>query len=411
MLIKPKNRIWLITLLLIGGVRMAQAQENHVFKGSFEDCKKQAAEENKMILVDLYFEGCMPCKEMDDKVFPDPEVVKILKPDFLLYKTDVFKEEDGMKISRKYAASGFPTYMVMDPSGKTILIESGFFGVSRFIPLLQKAKSMRDAGQFLAFDNDTDKEYPTFYNYRYLRKGEKGDASDLSTFLAGKDLQEEVPFVVSTLVNAPEINAWTYSHLPILLDKYGSSLLRNKVTRLAEQKIQIFGQTKQLDSLYKTLDYIRPVFNDRLWSVFLPSFVTAYYKGSQDADTYLALIDKYKLYPTWAQRSNALGQVIIDQKGNKSLLEKLRNEYLGAEREGSLDFTDTYKLTLLHFYVGDYQKASTGVDILLKSDLSNPYYKVKKADLESLQTAIAKKEPKLFEAKNMEKVIPFRLDD
>lgn len=137
---KNKMLKLLFVCFLVGLNNEILAQQEHVFKGTFEDCKKQAAKENKMILVDLYFEGCMPCKEMDDKVFPDPEVVKVLEPNFLLYKTDVFKEEDGKKLARKYAASGFPTYVILDASGKAILIEAGFFWSTSFCAFARKSK-------------------------------------------------------------------------------------------------------------------------------------------------------------------------------------------------------------------------------------------------------------------------------
>lgn len=407
---KSKLLFLLFGAFLLQGVNTAYGQKTPVFEGSFEDCKKKAVQENKMILIDLYFVGCMPCKEMDDKVFPDPAVVKVLQPDFLLYKTDVFKEEDGMKLARKYGASGFPTYIIVDPTGKAIMMESGFFGVNRFIPLLNHAKAMRKEGKFLNFDANLDKTYPAPYNSRFFKEAEKGTAADNVTFLKGKNLLDEVPFIVSTAVNTPEVNEWTYANLHNLIDNYGHTLLMSKTDRIANAKIQGLGDEQKLDSLYITLDYIRPAFNERLWSIFMPRFLTSYYKGSQNAESYLALIDKYKAYTAWGPRSNALGLIIINEKNNTPLLQKLRKEYLDVQKTEKLDFTDQYKLTLLHFYVKDYEQAKSEVESLLKFDFNNPFYKTKKSEIEALQAAIAKKDPTQYEAKNLERSIGFTMD-
>lgn len=407
-----KNNLVLVLLvsLLFGFYSMAYAQTNHIFQGSFEACKQQAAQENKIILVDLYFEGCMPCKEMDDKVFPDPAVVKVLGPDFILYKTDVFKEEDGMKLARKYGVSGFPTYVAVDASGKTLLIDFGFFSVNRFVPLLEKAKSLRAANQFLAFDTDLNKSYPNFYNYRYMRKGEKGEATDLHNFLKGKDLFEEVPFVISTMVSTPELDSWVYKNLAQLIDMYSPSLLLNKLIKIGEKKIQGQGEAQDLNGLKETLAYIRPVFNDRLWKAFVPSFVHAYYQGSKNGEAYMALADTYAIFPTWAHRSNALGGVIIDQKSNKAFLEKVKQDYLAQQSKAKLSDSDQYKLSLIYAYLGDFATANTVLQALLDIDLLSPMNVLKKEDVVSLHAAIAKKDLVGFQPKDAKVGLPMSMD-
>lgn len=400
----------LFVCFLVGLNNEILAQQEHVFKGTFEDCKKQAAKENKMILVDLYFEGCMPCKEMDEKVFPDPEVVKVLEPNFLLYKTDVFKEEDGKKLARKYAASGFPTYVILDASGKAILIEAGFFGVRRFVPLLEKAKKLKSTGTFLAFDTDMDKKYPDAYNYRFMRSGEKGDGASLTSFLQGKDLLDEVSFVSSTMVSSPEITNRIYDNLPQFLGKYGSSLLMNPVNRVAEQRIEAFGKAQQLDSFHETLKHIRPVYNERLWSVFLPNLVRSYYKGSKNAEVYLSLASQYEIFPSWAHRSNALGEIIIDQKDNPAFLKKLKEEYTTAFKTGESDITDAYKLSLICAYLGDFQEAKSVSEALIDEKMPYQFLAIKKEDVDALKSVIANKKLTGFQAKDVKKPIGFTMD-
>lgn len=381
----------LILLLFVLGARVGIYAQDYVFTGSFEACKEKAQQEGKIILIDLYFEGCMPCKQMDEQVFPNAEVARRLASDFILYKTDVFKEEDGMKLARKYAASGFPTYVAVDAAGKVLDIEAGFMAVNRFIPFLQQLKNKREEQQFLAFDTYLEYVYPASYNYRYMRKGEKGDFGELPFFLKGKSLYDEVPFVVSTLVNTQEVNEWVYAHLPELIERYSGTLLLNKVNKLVEQRLQAFGKQQHLDSIAVTLNRVRPVYNDRLWSVYLPIHINNYYKGSKDALVYLDLMDKYSLFSSWDERSNALAEVIIDQKDNKKALTRLSALFLEAKKSKPFAPVDNYKFAIIYAYLGDWNGAKKEMSLLLQQDISTSRLTLKDTDITALKEAVEQK--------------------
>ncbi|OOG16633.1 hypothetical protein BWD42_20630 [Sphingobacterium sp. CZ-UAM] len=388
---------------------VAIAQEK-IFQGSYAECQAQAKKENKLILIDLYFVGCMPCAEMDKQVFPDPAVTKELNDNYILYKTDVMKEEDGKKIARKYAAPGFPTYVIVSPEGKTIMTESGFFGVDRFVPLLKEAVQRNKSAQYLAFNNTLDNSYPAAYSERFIKTGEKHDFAELEGYLEQqKDLFNETAFLANSVTYFAKYNNWAYDNLPKLIKLYGGNLLRNKISTIAKAKSKQYGTAQQLDSLTTMLAYIRPTFNDKLWEVFLPGFVASYYAGSQNATTYFALIDQYQLYPTWDERSNAFGQVIIDQSKNPTILKSIRAEYLAAEQRKKLDQVDSYRLTLLHYYLKDFDQASKEMEKLSKSDSTSPFLAINKKDLQVLREAIKRKDANLFKAKDIKKIIPFKL--
>lgn len=405
------KKISSLLLMLCIGIVSIYAQKDQSFKGSFEDCKALAQKENKLILIDMYFVGCMPCAEMDKRVLPDPAVQKEIQENYILYKTDVMKELDGKKLARKYGASGFPTYVILNKEGKAILTESGFFGVNRFVPLLQKAVQLDAAKNYLAFDTNLDSEYPAAYSERFIKTGVNHPFSELEGYLdQQKDLFSEQAFLANSVTNFPKYNLWAYNNLPKLIQLYGGSLLMNKINNVAKAKSKQYGAAQQLDSLEALISYIRPVYNDKLWPVFLPHFVADYYSSSKDAKTYLALIDKHTLYPKWEERSNALGQVIIDQKNNKALLKALLAEYEDQNSKGPLDFTDQYKLTLLYTYLGDFKKANKAVEQFLTGDFTNPYYKIKKEEALAMQAAIKRKDASGFEAKDLKRTLGFSMD-
>lgn len=389
------------------GMHALKAQE-YVFQGPYATCQEKARQENKLILIDLYFVGCMPCAQMDQEVFPKPDVVGELKKDYIIYKTDVMKEMDGKKLARKYGAPGFPTFVIVNPDGKTISIESGFFSEDRFIALLQEARQLNEMKRYLAFNNTLDNDYPAAYSERFIKTREKHDFAELQAYLdQQKDLFSETAFLANSVTFFRKYNDWAYSNLAKLTSMYGGNLLRSKINLIAKTKSKQYGELQQLDSLKTMLTYIRPTFNNKLWDVFLPGFITSYYVGSQDAATYLALIDQYKLYPTWDERSNALGTVIIDQSKNPAILTALRKEYLAAGKQNQLDPVDRYRLALLHYYLRDYNKAATSINELLKSTSSTQGFD--RNELMRLKEAIEKKDHTSYKAKDMKKIIPFKL--
>ncbi|MDM1295387.1 thioredoxin family protein [Sphingobacterium sp. N143] len=388
---------------------LANAQEK-AFQGSYADCQAQAKKENKLILVDLYFVGCMPCAEMDKQVFPAPAVSSELAANYILFKTDVMKEMDGKRLARKYGAPGFPTYVIVNPDGKTILTESGFFDVNRFVSLLKKGVQLNVANQYLAFNRSLDNPYPAAYSERFIKTGEQHTFAELEGYLdQQKDLFHETAFLANSVTGFPKYNSWAYHNLPKLINMYGGNLLRNKITAVAKAKSRQYGTARQLDSLQHMLAYIRPTFNDKLWAIFLPGFITDYYSGSKDAATYLTLIDKYKIFTTWDLRSNALGQVIIDQAEKPEILQQLLDEYQQQQRKQPFDAVDNYRLTLLYYYLKDYARAAHTVDAHLRTDLTSTAVATRKNEIIALQKAIAKKDSKLFQAKDIKKIIPFNL--
>ena len=174
----------------------AQAQST---QESWEQAKKQAKTENKLIFVDLYFTGCMPCAQMDKEVFPDPKVASVLNADFVTFKSDILKEEIGKKLCMKYGVTGFPTFLLMNSDGKIIDIAGGFHDVEQFTTLLQNAKEAAKKGIFKKYSPEIqEKEYPDFYKQAYLDGKRNVPFEVIDTYLKSAAASEEVSFVIIT---------------------------------------------------------------------------------------------------------------------------------------------------------------------------------------------------------------------
>ncbi|MFH6961939.1 thioredoxin family protein [Flavobacterium plurextorum] len=186
-------------VLLLACSSIALKAQTQSTDDSWELAKKQAQTEKKLIFVDLYFTGCMPCAQMDKDVFPNPKVAAVLSADFVTFKSDILKEEIGKKLCMKYGVTGFPTFLFMNADGKVIDIAGGFQNVEQFTTLLQNAKEAAKKGNFKKYSTEIkEKEYPDFYKQAYLDGKRNVPFEVIDTYLKSKDANEEVSFVIIT---------------------------------------------------------------------------------------------------------------------------------------------------------------------------------------------------------------------
>lgn len=117
----------------------------------FETAKAKARAENKMLLMDFTgSDWCPPCILLRKQVFSKPEFADyaaknlvLLEVDFPRFKKQSDEEKAGdEKLARQFGIEGFPTIVVLDPSGK-VLGQLGYMpgGPTAFIAALEKLRS------------------------------------------------------------------------------------------------------------------------------------------------------------------------------------------------------------------------------------------------------------------------------
>lgn len=87
--------------------------EIHFFHGNWEEAKKEAIAQHKILFVDAYASWCGPCKSMDSKTFKDKEVADFFNKNFLNCHFDVEKK-DGIEFAKEYAVNAYPTMFFID---------------------------------------------------------------------------------------------------------------------------------------------------------------------------------------------------------------------------------------------------------------------------------------------------------
>jgi thiol-disulfide isomerase/thioredoxin len=87
--------------------------------GEFAGALAEAQKAQKPVMVDIFATWCGPCKELDAKVYSDPDAARSLNERFVSYKLDGEKGE-GPALMKKYNAVGYPTVLFLTPQGEEI---------------------------------------------------------------------------------------------------------------------------------------------------------------------------------------------------------------------------------------------------------------------------------------------------
>lgn len=102
------------------------------YSGEWEEIKKFAKQEGKMIFVDCYTEWCGPCKMLAKDVFPLQEVGDTINKYFIGYKVDMEKGE-GLALKDEFEVAAFPTLVWTDSKGEVQHKSVGFIKEAKLI--------------------------------------------------------------------------------------------------------------------------------------------------------------------------------------------------------------------------------------------------------------------------------------
>jgi len=77
-----------------------------------------AQEQNRPIIIDGWADWCVACKEMDKTTFHDPDVISLLKDQWVFVKLDLTEINDANEaLAQKYEMPGLPTLVILPADG------------------------------------------------------------------------------------------------------------------------------------------------------------------------------------------------------------------------------------------------------------------------------------------------------
>ncbi len=99
-----------VALLLSVGTLSAQVKFHDV---SISELQKLAAQDEKLIFIDIYATWCPPCRAMERDVFSREDVGEFMDARFVCAKYNV-DHTPGSEIASQYNIRSIPTYLIFD---------------------------------------------------------------------------------------------------------------------------------------------------------------------------------------------------------------------------------------------------------------------------------------------------------
>jgi thiol:disulfide interchange protein DsbD len=144
-----------------------QQESNHCPQGipcehDFEEAKLRSIKENKPVLIDFTGWACVNCRRMEEGVWTDPEVKKLMSEKFILVSlyvdekaslpeaekfTSCITGKEIRTVGNKWSNMQFvnfnsnsqPQYVMLSPDGKLIAQPIGYSTKSEYLEFLKKA--------------------------------------------------------------------------------------------------------------------------------------------------------------------------------------------------------------------------------------------------------------------------------
>lgn len=128
--------------MLIGAAVLSASAQTEFRHISFDEGLAAAKAEGKLVFIDFFTSWCGPCKMMSSKTFPEKAVGDFMNAKFIPLKMDA--EKEGLELAKKYGVKAYPTYVVLDATGKEVAKFTGYMDGKRFI---EKVKASLDPEQ------------------------------------------------------------------------------------------------------------------------------------------------------------------------------------------------------------------------------------------------------------------------
>ena len=102
-----------------------------------------AKEKNRFILADMSAIWCPTCRKLDQKIFSDDLVKKVITDKYIFSRIE-YESEQGKAFVKKYGVKGFPTLLILDKNAKKILQLPLTFDPELFVDYLNDFLEMQE---------------------------------------------------------------------------------------------------------------------------------------------------------------------------------------------------------------------------------------------------------------------------
>ena len=115
--------IVLVAVLLPLPIKAQQVVNTTEWLSSYREARRLSKEKNIPILIDVGGTNCVYCRKMDSGTLSHPDVIEVIRANFISLKLDAVKDRD---LVNGLGVRLLPTFIIADPEGKVISSIEGF---------------------------------------------------------------------------------------------------------------------------------------------------------------------------------------------------------------------------------------------------------------------------------------------
>ena len=120
----------------LGGATAGESADHLAWQSYDAAVVEAAIAAGGRVIVDFYADWCAPCRELDEKTFPAPDVRALLEG-YSRFKVDLTRSsEKNQALATEYRVMGVPTVIVFS-GGEEVFRITGFEPPARFLKRLQ----------------------------------------------------------------------------------------------------------------------------------------------------------------------------------------------------------------------------------------------------------------------------------
>lgn len=97
---------------------LVAAQDAIPWARSIEEAQRQAAQQQRLVLIHFYGDNCPPCRALEANVFPRPEFARGLTSNYVPVKINATQNRE---LAARYGIRQWPTDVVITPDGKPLI--------------------------------------------------------------------------------------------------------------------------------------------------------------------------------------------------------------------------------------------------------------------------------------------------
>ncbi len=148
---------------------------------------KKAKSKNLPIMIDIYTDWCIWCKELDKNTYANEKVIETAKK-IVSVKLNPETSEEGEEIAKKYGVKGYPTILFINADGFVLENVGGYVEGEKFVPYMKNAIEKLSKVNALLSSKEPSLEKLDLY----MESGNEEEATKLfNNLLSKKSIPEE----------------------------------------------------------------------------------------------------------------------------------------------------------------------------------------------------------------------------